>query len=210
MSLLRRGVVRATYRLQLGPELRLRRRARARALPARARASRTCTCRRRCRRGRARRTATTWWTRRGSARRSAARTGFARWPARRARPGWGSCSTSSRTTWRPTERRWRDPAGLRRRRRDRLHRRFFDIDDLLGMRVEDDGGLRGHARARCCGWSPRALVDGLRVDHPTGWPTRRATCGGCASAASSACGWRRSSTPARSCARLAGVRDDRL
>ena len=83
-----------------------------------------------------------------SRRTSAARRPSARWPA----PGWTCCSTSSRTTWRPRDENpfWADPA-LRERYfdidpRTGRHRRFFSIDELAGVRVEDPDGLRGHPR----------------------------------------------------------------
>ena len=40
---------------------------------------------------------------------------------------------------------------------DRINwRRFFDINELVCLRMEDDGGLRGRARADRCGSMPRA------------------------------------------------------
>ena len=87
--------LRATYRLQLGPELGFRE---ARALvpvPARPRGQPPLPLAVAAGAQRARRTATTSSTRRGSPRSSAARRRSASSP----RPGSGSCSTSSRTTW---------------------------------------------------------------------------------------------------------------
>ena len=81
------------------------------------------------------------------------------------------------------------------------HRRFFDIDELAGVRVEDPEVFETHPRARCCGWCARAWSTGCASTTPTGSPTRRATCARLRRrAASSASGSRRSSSPASSCA----------
>ena len=154
---------RATYRLQLGPEPRLRGGARARALPARPRRLAPLPVAVVAGARRARRTATTSSTRRGSRTRSAARRGSARSRPRRARPGSGSCSTSSRTTWRPTT---RTVLGRRRRCGAQFfdldpetgrHRRFFDIDHLAGRAPGGPRGLRRDAPARA-----RARARGAR------------------------------------------------
>ena len=148
-------------------------------------ASRTCTCRRRCRPARARRTATTSSTRRGSPRRSAARRRCARC-ARRARPAWGSCSTSCPTTWPPTRRTAAGPTPSGARRffdhdpDDGRHRRFFDIDDLAARAPGGPGGLRARRTPRCSRWCATAWSTGCASTTPTGSPTRPATCGACA------------------------------
>ena len=47
------------------------------------------------------------------------------------------------------------------------YRRFFDIDDLVGVRVEDPAVFdRTHALIRA--WCEQGVVDGLRVDHVDG------------------------------------------
>ena len=83
------------------------------------------------------------------------------------------CSTSSRTTWRTSDenRFWRDPE-LRRRFFDcdaasGWHRRFFDIDELGGVRVEDPDVFATTHR-KVLELVRDGLVQGLRVDHPDG------------------------------------------
>jgi (1->4)-alpha-D-glucan 1-alpha-D-glucosylmutase len=51
--------------------------------------------------------------------------------------------------------------------RDLGYRRFFDIDELIGLRVEDDEVFRDTHRL-VLGWLADGRVDGLRVDHPDG------------------------------------------
>ncbi|MGQ0608715.1 MAG: alpha-amylase family glycosyl hydrolase, partial [Chloroflexota bacterium] len=52
--------------------------------------------------------------------------------------------------------------------RDRLnYRRFFDINDLIGMRVEDRDVFAATHRL-ILRWVRDGLVDGLRIDHPDG------------------------------------------
>ena len=46
-------------------------------------------------------------------------------------------------------------------------RRFFDVTSLIAVRVEDPDVFAA-THACCCGWWPRALIDGLRIDHPDG------------------------------------------
>ena len=144
--------LRATYRLQLGPRLRLRG-GRARSCPTCATsASRTSTCRRRFRRARGRRTATTSSTRLDLAR--ARRRGGVRALSRPcASAGWASCSTSCPTTWRPTT---RTASGATATLREQFfdidavtgrHRRFFDVDHLAARAPGGPRGLRGDARA---------------------------------------------------------------
>ena len=194
--------LRATYRLQLGGGFGFAAGARARALPARPRdlaplpaavlpGARGLHARLRRRRPgldleRARRRGGVLRARR----------------APRARPGWGSCSTSSRTTWRPTTRTasGRDPE-LREQFFDidaetGRHRRFFDIDHLAARAPGGPGGVRGDARA---GAAARARGRRRRAaDRPSGRARRprRLPRSACATAASSTSGWRRSSTPA--------------
>lgn len=51
--------------------------------------------------------------------------------------------------------------------RDLGYRRFFDINDLVGVRVEDPSVFdTTHSAVRS--WVERNLVDGLRIDHPDG------------------------------------------
>ena len=51
---------------------------------------------------------------------------------------------------------------------DRLtYRRFFDINDLVGLRVED-GAVFAATHRVILGWVRDGLVDGLRIDHPDG------------------------------------------
>ena len=83
------------------------------------------------------------------------------------------CSTSSRTTWPPTTRTrfWADPA-LRERffdidPRTGRHRRFFSIDELAGVRVEDPEVFET-THALVLGLVAEGVVDGLRIDHPDG------------------------------------------
>ena len=47
------------------------------------------------------------------------------------------------------------------------YRRFFDIGELAGVRVEDPGDLRGDAREDL-ELVRDGYVDGLRIDHPDG------------------------------------------
>ena len=47
------------------------------------------------------------------------------------------------------------------------YRRFFDIDDLVGLRVEDEEVFVETHRL-ILGWVRDGLVDGLRIDHPDG------------------------------------------
>ena len=140
-------------------------------------------------------------------RRARRRGGVRRARRRRARGrAWGSCSTSSPTTWRPTTRNryWADPE---------LRAQFFDIDPddrpppaLLRRRPPrrrapgGPGGVRRDPRARAA-----AGARGRRrraADRPSRRARRsgRLPASGCATAAPSTCGWRRSSTPASRCA----------
>ena len=52
--------------------------------------------------------------------------------------------------------------------RDRLnYRRFFDINDLIGLRVEDED-VFAETHRLMLGWVNEGLVEGLRIDHPDG------------------------------------------
>jgi (1->4)-alpha-D-glucan 1-alpha-D-glucosylmutase len=58
-------------------------------------------------------------------------------------------------------------AHWRARAQDLDYRRFFDVDTLVGVRVEEpDVFAFTHARVRA--WLRDGLLDGLRVDHPDG------------------------------------------
>ena len=50
---------------------------------------------------------------------------------------------------------------------DLRYRRFFDVNDLIGLRVEDPAVFDDVHRL-VLHWVERGLVDGLRVDHPDG------------------------------------------
>ncbi len=47
------------------------------------------------------------------------------------------------------------------------YRRFFDIDTLVGLRVEDEQVFRAY-HARLLEWIEEGVVHGLRIDHPDG------------------------------------------
>ena len=47
------------------------------------------------------------------------------------------------------------------------YRRFFDVNELIGLRQED-GAVFDETHRLVLGWVERGLVDGLRVDHPDG------------------------------------------
>jgi (1->4)-alpha-D-glucan 1-alpha-D-glucosylmutase len=51
--------------------------------------------------------------------------------------------------------------------RDLGYRRFFDIDELIGLRMEDER-VFGETHALVLGWIREGLVAGLRIDHPDG------------------------------------------
>ncbi len=51
--------------------------------------------------------------------------------------------------------------------RDLGYRRFFDINDLAGLRVEDED-VFGQTHARVLDWVTRGVLQGLRIDHPDG------------------------------------------
>ena len=55
------------------------------------------------------------------------------------------------------------------------YRRFFDIQSLAGLRVEERRRVRGHAPADPRRWSPRARWTACGWTTWTAWPTRRAT-----------------------------------
>ena len=165
--------LRATYRLQLGERLRLRARRASWCPTCATSASRTCTCRRRSRRARAPRTATTSSIPARSRASWAARRSSSRWSRPRARPGWASCSTSSRTTWRPTTR----TASGRTARCGRSSSTSTRRPAATGASSTSTTSPRCARRTRrCsrrrtswrCGWCARGVVDGLRIDHPDG------------------------------------------
>ena len=187
-----------------GADVRRRRRARARTCATSA--SRTCTSRRRSRRARARRTATTWSTRRGSRTRSAARTGFRALAAAARAAGLGivldivpnhMATDDANPYWADPERR---ATVLRPRSRDR------PPPALLRHRPprrRAPGGPRGVRRDAPAGARARARGARRRAARRPSRRARRsraATSSGCATAARSTSGWRRSSTPASSCA----------
>jgi (1->4)-alpha-D-glucan 1-alpha-D-glucosylmutase len=51
--------------------------------------------------------------------------------------------------------------------RDLGYRRFFDIDELIGLRMEDET-VFAHTHALVVEWVASGRVDGLRIDHPDG------------------------------------------
>jgi (1->4)-alpha-D-glucan 1-alpha-D-glucosylmutase len=51
--------------------------------------------------------------------------------------------------------------------RDLGYRRFFDIDELVALRVEDER-VFADTHARILAWVAEGRVDGLRIDHPDG------------------------------------------
>jgi (1->4)-alpha-D-glucan 1-alpha-D-glucosylmutase len=51
--------------------------------------------------------------------------------------------------------------------RDLAYRRFFDIDTLIGLRVEDPA-VFADTHARVLEWLADGTLDGVRVDHPDG------------------------------------------
>ena len=180
---------------------RLRRGPRARALPARARdlapvplavaaGARRLDARLRRRRPDAR-----------APRRSAARRGCARWPPR----AWGSCSTSSPTTWASPTRTAGGPTSASARG-----------SSTTTPPTAGTGASSTSTTSPACAWrTPRSstlvhgkvlelvrdgVVDGLRVDHPDGLADPAGYLRGCATPAPSTSGSRRSCTPARSCA----------
>ncbi len=51
--------------------------------------------------------------------------------------------------------------------RDLGYRRFFDINDLVGLRVEDEG-VFADVHGLALEWVRAGLLDGLRIDHPDG------------------------------------------
>ena len=138
-----------------------------------------------------------------SARRSAARTGCARSPAAGLRivldivPN--HMGTGDENRW------WADPAERARvfdvDPETGRYRRFFDIDDLAGVRVEDPEVFElTHAKVLQL-VARRRRRRAARSTIPTGSPTRPATSSGCATRAPSTSGSRRSCTPAsRACA----------
>ena len=130
---------------------------------------------------------------------------FALVDAAQRRRAWGSCSTSSRTTWRPT----REPVLGRPGSCARSSSTSTRRPAATGASSTSTTSRRSARRTRrCsrrrtswrCGWCARGTSTGCGSTIRTGSPTPPATCGGCARAASSTSGWRRSSTPASRCA----------
>jgi (1->4)-alpha-D-glucan 1-alpha-D-glucosylmutase len=58
-------------------------------------------------------------------------------------------------------------AWWRRADRDLGYRRFFDVDTLIGLRMEDDQVFQDTHR-RVLEWAREGVLDGLRIDHPDG------------------------------------------
>ena len=94
---------------------------------------------------------------------------------------------------------WRDP--LWRAKffdldwRTGSHRRFFDVGELAGVRM-DDPEVWEVTHAKVVELARDGLVDGVRVDHPDGLANPRRYLERCARPGSSASGWRRSSSTA--------------
>ena len=90
------------------------------------------------------------------------------------------------------------------------YRRFFDVDTLAALRVEDPAVFEAtHARAARPG--ARRAVDGLRIDHPDGLADPRGYLRRLAEATGGAWSWsRRSWRATSSCPTLAVRRHDRL
>lgn len=57
--------------------------------------------------------------------------------------------------------------GWRRANRDLTYRRFFAVNDLIGIRVEDPEVFAA-THARILRWCAEGDIDGLRIDHPDG------------------------------------------
>ena len=75
------------------------------------------------------------------------------------------------------------------------HRRFFDVGDLAGVRVEDPE-VFAVTHAKVFELVGAGLVDGVRVDHIDGLAEPARYLNGCVTPASSTSGSRRSSRPA--------------
>ena len=115
-------------------------------------------------------------------------------------------STSSRTTWRRPRR--RTASGATPSSRERFfdwdpasgwYRRFFDIGELAGVRVEDPEVFEA-THAKMLELVADGLVDGLRIDHPDGLANPREYLDRLRDEGVSTSGWRRSSSRASSCA----------
>ena len=175
LLLLRRSRDRAarTYRLQLGPGLRLRRGARARAVPGRPRRLAPVPAAVVPGAARARRTATTSSTRPRSPRSSAARRRSARWSAAAREAGLGR---DPRHRPEPHGGRRREPLLGRRelRRSSSTSTRRPAATGASSTSTTSPACARRTPRSsrRRTGWRSRscarALVDGLRIDHPDG------------------------------------------
>src|SRR4051794_17476053 len=79
------------------------------------------------------------------------------------------------------------------------YRRFFDIDDLAGVRVEDPTSSSSRTARSCRCWRT-ASSRGCASTIPTGSPIRLATCSGSRTPVRAMSGSRRSCTPASPCA----------
>ena len=86
---------------------------------------------------------------------------------------WGSCSTSSPTTWRPTPPTASGPTARCASKFFDIdevtgrHRRFFDVDHLAALRQEDPEVFEA-THALALRLVREGVVDGLRIDHPDG------------------------------------------
>ena len=132
------------------------------------------------------------------------------------RPGSASSSTSSRTTWPPARTRTSSGATrscvdevLRPRPAQAAHRRFFDVDDLAGVRVEDPEVFET-THALVLDLVREGLVDGLRIDHPDGLADPRGYLERLRDARRRARLGREDPRAGRGAARLAGRGHDRL
>ena len=197
---------RATYRLQLGPDLDFAGARGARPVPRASSACPISTSRPRCRRGTARRTGTTWSTRRAISDDLGGEGAFRALCAHASAAGLGD-----RARHRPQphggERGGepvlaRSPAPgqvLRPRLADRVSRRFFDIGDLAGVRMEDPEVFEALSR-KVIELVGEGLVDGLRIDHADGLAFPARYLRRLAEPGSGTSGSRRSSSRASPCA----------
>ena len=192
------------------PELRLRCRARADPVPARPRDHRTSTSRPSLQARPAPPTATTSSIRRASRRTLGGEQGFRTLRPTPTRRGWESCSTSCPTTWRPSDATAAGPipscagASSTSIRDTGRHRRFFDIDDLAGVRQEDPRCSR--RRTRWCSAAGARGCDRRDAHRPPRRPGRpgRVPAAAARRAGPRPSGSRRSWSQRERAARLAG------